>query len=368
MSKMNIVIPMAGEGARFKVNGYELPKPLILIDNKPMIQHCVESLGIDGQYIFIIRRYESENTNKLLRETLVNIKPDSIIIEIDKLTNGSAETCLFAKDYIGNDDELIITNCDQLMEWDSNKFINFLNSSKHDGVVVTYESTHPKNSFVKLNDHNLVEYIAEKNPISNKALIGLHYWKKGIYFVNSTIKMINNNIRHNNEFYVGPTYNELIKDNKLISTYHLDKNQYISVGSPDDLNLYLGRKNEYDKNKTKTIICDLDGTILKHTHKYSDLSIDQKSLIGVNKKFDEWDSLGYKIILMTARKESARKITEKLLLELKNPYDLLIMGVGNGIRVLINDKITETSFDRAVAVNIVTDSGFDTINWGKYEL
>ena len=148
---MNILIPMAGEGSRFKINGYELPKPLIEVDGEPMIKRAIETLGIEGRYIFVVRKYDKEKNNHDLRKALKEIKPECVIVEIDKLTNGSAETCLMAETYIDNSEELIITNCDQLMEWDSTLFANFI-KNEMDGAVVTYTSKDPKNSFVELKD------------------------------------------------------------------------------------------------------------------------------------------------------------------------------------------------------------------------
>ena len=89
---------------------------------------------------------------------------------------------------------------------------------------------------------------------------------------------------------------------------------------------------------------------------------------GVVDKFDEWDSLGLKIILMTGRKESAREETEKTLERLRIPYDCLIMNAGNGTRILINDKLTSHSEDRAISVNVTTDVGFNSINWTEIGL
>ena len=365
--KLNILIPMAGEGSRFKINGYEVPKPLIEVDGEPMIKQAMSTLNLEGRHIFVTRKYENDSNNKKLRKTLKEISPNCIILEIDKITNGSAETCLIAKDYINNSDELIITNCDQLMEWDSTLFKNFI-KGKMDGAVVTYTSKDPKNSFVELGENDKAKKIVEKDVISDTALIGLHYWKKGSDFVDSVEDMIKNDIRYKNEYYVAPTYNSLIKKGKDIKVYHLGENQYIPVGTPSDLNLYIGRKREYNKDKLKTLICDIDGTILKHIHKYSRLNEKPEILPGVREKIDEWDSTGHKIILMTGRKESARKVTEKFLEELAIPYDQLIMGVGNGNRILINDKITQVSFDRALSINVVTNSGFNETDWEKYGL
>ena len=209
----------------------------------------------------------------------------------------------------------------------------------------------------------------EKKPISDLALIGLHYWKKGSDFVNSSREMIFKNEMQVNEFYIAPTYNYLISKGKKITNYHLNDNQYHSLGTPKDLHVYLVKKKEFSYDKPKTIICDLDGTIFKHCHRYSSLNeITPELNDGVIDKFNSWDSLGFKIILMTGRKESGRRITEAALERLGIPYDMLLMGVGNGPRVLINDKLNECDHDRAIAVNVVTDEGFNVIDWNKWSL
>ena len=89
---------------------------------------------------------------------------------------------------------------------------------------------------------------------------------------------------------------------------------------------------------------------------------------GVRDKFNEWDSQGHKIILCTARKESGREITEKHLKQLGLCWDYLIMGVGGGARVLINDKLNKMDNDRAISINVITNEGFEKINWKKYKL
>ena len=91
-------------------------------------------------------------------------------------------------------------------------------------------------------------------------------------------------------------------------------------------------------------------------------------LSGVLKKINEWDSQGHKIVLCTARKESARKMTEEHLNSLGLCWDILLMGMTSGKRVLINDKLNPQDKDRANAVNIITDAGFVSIDWSKYDL
>ena len=366
---MNILIPMAGEGSRFKIKGFDRPKPLIKINETCLIEKAVSTLGIDGNYIFITRKYKDPNHNTELNNILKKIAPGCKIYEIDYLTDGATATCLIAKELINNDEPLIITNCDQSLDWEANKFLSNIKNSNVDGCVVTYDSDNPKNSFIKLDNTGKAEKIAEKEAISNLALIGLHYWKHGKDFVYSAESMIKQKQRSKSEYYIAPTYNVLISEGKKITNYHIDKNQYTSLGSPEDVTIYIGQQNEYNPKKLKTIFCDIDGTLLKHGHKFSRVSSEEPELLpGVREKFDAWDSLNYRIILMTGRKESARELTESHLRSLGLCWDLLIMNAGNGPRVLINDKLHSNSPDRAISVNVEVDKGFDNIDWEKIGL
>jgi dTDP-glucose pyrophosphorylase len=108
-----------------------------------------------------------------------------------------------------------------------------------DAGLLTFESTHPKWSFANVNSCGYVTEVAEKNPISNIASVGIYYWKYGKDFVAFAEQMINKNIRVNNEFYVCPVFNEAILDNKKIKTYNIDK--MWGIGTPEDLNVFLNR-------------------------------------------------------------------------------------------------------------------------------
>lgn len=366
---MNIIIPMAGLGSRFSKNGIKIPKPLIKVNGKTLIEHSVESLGISGRYVFITRNYEDFNYNEELTKVLKKLDPDCEEIRIDNVTSGCSETCLYAKHLINNDEELIITNCDQLMDWDAAAFMNLVSSYHVDGSVVLFKSKDPKNSFAEIEGEKITK-IVEKTPISDNALVGIHYWAKGRDFVESSEDLLKHfRLSGLPECYISETYNYLIQNGKQILPFFIPKNSYIPLGTPEDVSIYLGKLKEFYTDKPKTIFCDLDGTILKHCHKFSDLNmIDPELLPGVNEKFNEWDSKGYKIILTTARKESARIMTESHLRCLGLCWDHLIMGVSSGVRVLINDKLKDEDKDRSVAINLITDSGFDSVDWEKYNL
>ena len=115
---MKILIPMAGEGSRFAREGYVFPKPLIDVNGKPMIQRVVENLDFDAEYIFLVRAEHLEKYSGL-RSTLQRITDDRCtIVEVDSLTEGAACTCLLAKEHINVDDDLLIANSDQIIEYE----------------------------------------------------------------------------------------------------------------------------------------------------------------------------------------------------------------------------------------------------------
>ena len=235
--KMNILIPMAGAGSRFANAGYSFPKPLIDVRNKPMIQVVVESMNIDANFIYIVQKEHREKYNL---DTLLNlITPNCKIVEIKGITEGAACSTLLAKEHINTDAPLIITNSDQFIEWNSTEFIYQMNEKDFDGGIVSFPATHPKWSFVKTDENNIVLEVAEKKPISNKATAGIYYWKHGADYVKYTEQMIEKDIRVNNEFYVCPVYNEAIQDRKRIYNFDIEADKMWGLGTPEDLNYYL---------------------------------------------------------------------------------------------------------------------------------
>ncbi len=235
--KLNVLVPMAGAGSRFEKAGYSFPKPLIDVKGEPMIKVVSENLNLDANFIYIVQKSHREKYNL---DTLLNlISPNCKIVEVDGLTEGAACTTLLAKEFIDNDDSLILANSDQFIEWDSNEFMYKMNETDVDGGIVTFESTHPKWSFAKLDEFGFVCEVAEKNPISDIATVGVYYWKKGSDYVKYAEQMIDKNIRVNNEFYVCPVFNEAISDGKKVINYRIDK--MWGLGTPEDLVTYLNK-------------------------------------------------------------------------------------------------------------------------------
>ena len=153
------------------------------------------------------------------------------------MTEGAACTTLLAKEFINNNEPLVIANSDQYIDWDSNNFMYSMIADEIDAGILTFNATHPKWSFVKLDEHGYVSEVAEKKPISNIATVGVYYWKNGSDYVKYTEQMIEKNIRTNNEFYVCPVFNEAIADEKKVKTFQIER--MWGLGTPEDLKTYL---------------------------------------------------------------------------------------------------------------------------------
>ena len=233
---MNVLIPMAGAGSRFEKAGYTFPKPLIEVNGKPMIQTVIENLNIDAKHIFIVQKKHYEQYNlKYLLNLITNNNCE--IVQVDGMTEGAACTTLLAKKLIDNDEPLVLANSDQFVEWDSNEFMYSMTADDIDGGILSFEATHPKWSFARLDEEGYVSEVAEKKPISNIATVGIYYWKKGSDYVKFAEQMIEKNIRTNNEFYVCPVFNEAIGGGKKIKVFSIDK--MWGLGTPEDLERYV---------------------------------------------------------------------------------------------------------------------------------
>lgn len=222
---MQIVILSAGQGSRFKNSEYINPKPLIEWDGKTMTQHVIENFKDNNISIVLIKKDE-------------HIVNDSEIktISIDYITEGPACTAYLSKNIINMDMELIIVNCDQIiLDFDMKLFLNF--SRNFDAVLGCFVSKKPNNSYVRVDEENLVVEVKEKEVISNIATNGLHYWKKAKYFFNSFEEMYKNKDTTNGEYYVAPTFNYLIKNGDRVGIFMF--NQHHPIGTPEDLTKYL---------------------------------------------------------------------------------------------------------------------------------
>lgn len=239
---LNIVIPMAGRGSRFlqeshKNPEYAKPKPMINIGGKSMIEWALHSLPLKNNYqlIFLVLKEHVENfkIDDFLRSKFGNnIK----IIIVNNITEGAACTALLAREFINNEDPLLITDSDHYIDGVT-LFKDIESHEKIDGIIPVFYANSPKWSYSKIDSEGYVTEVAEKIIISRTANIGAYYFKKGRDFIWAAEEMIEENDRTNNEFYIAPVYNYLIRRGKLIRISRL---KFVhGLGTPKDVEKFL---------------------------------------------------------------------------------------------------------------------------------
>lgn len=241
-SVVNIVVPMAGAGSRFAKAGYKLPKPLIEILGKPMIKLVIENLTpkkYESRFIFLCQKDHLARFD--LKNKLQSWSPNSEVVVVDGLTEGAACTVLLARQYINNDVPLLIANCDQYVDCSMDDFLDAWFENCHDGMIMTMTADDPKWSFVGFDESGKPSRVVEKEVISSEATVGIYGYTRGKDFVRTAEGMIARNERVKNEFYVAPTYNQMISEGSSLGIFNIgsERDGMYGLGIPQDLEYFV---------------------------------------------------------------------------------------------------------------------------------
>lgn len=262
--KPNILVPMAGLGSRFIKEGFKVPKQLINIKDKHLIDISLDCLDYEGcNLIFVVRDETVYNfhMDELLRKKFGD---DIKIVVLDKLTDGSVCSCLYAEEYIDNDAPLVIHTLDIEFEPVFNPHI--MSDLNGDGLILTFKSNSTNYSYAKVEgiDGHVTE-TAEKKAISSNACVGIYGFKRGSDFCKYAREMIDRDLRTKNEFYISPLYNLLIEDGKKILTEPVDKMHIF--GTPDEFHFYKDNVIRRIGDKPIAVCSDHSGFKAKETFK-----------------------------------------------------------------------------------------------------
>ena len=265
-----LLVPIAGKGQRFVDDGFHMPKPLIMVDDKHIIDWSFLSINKDEyDIVFVIRK---EHIYNFGMDTILRNKfgEDIKIVETDKITSGTVASCLLAKDLINNKQQLVIYTLDVHFQ---NKFSIEDVDTDSDGFILTFKANNPAYSYAELDSSGLVIRTAEKEVISENAATGIYYFKEGSAFVKYAEEMVDKNLRTNNEFYVCPLYNLMIKDGLKVRTKQVEK-MYL-MGTPTELNFFKNHINKKFGEKPIALCSDHSGFELKEITKQI---LDEKGL------------------------------------------------------------------------------------------
>lgn len=246
---------MSGIGKRFIDSNYKEPKPLIIVEDKPIIEHIIRLFqnennnDCENDFVFIINNIHEETTN--IKYILSALVPNCKIYTVDVKNNAGPVQAVIqiAEQEINDmDEDIIISYCDYSMKWDYNNFINHIKDNKPDGCILYYTGFHPhmlhndNYAFIKHGDCENFEEIQEKkaytdNKMSEYTSNGTYYFKNGFILKKYFQRLINENNRINNEFYVSMVYNLMKKDNLYVTLFPIQK--MLQWGVPRDLEEYL---------------------------------------------------------------------------------------------------------------------------------
>ncbi len=241
---MIALIPMAGAGSRFTEAGYTTPKPLLPILDKPMVIHAALALPKSDSYTFVVRDFQIEeyNIDTHLQEYFKKCRVEVL----DHLTEGQAVTCLFAVEKMKQDEELVIGASDNGMIYSEQEF-NAMKSDA-DAIVFTFRNNPAVSEkpqaygWVKTKDNASAESVSVKIPISNNpmndhAVVGTFWFKRAELFVEATQRMMGQNRRVNNEFYVDECINDVIELGYKVKVFEID--HYVCWGTPNDYQSFM---------------------------------------------------------------------------------------------------------------------------------
>jgi dTDP-glucose pyrophosphorylase len=241
MNTLQIVIPMAGRGARFANAGFTTPKPLIPVGGRPMIQWVIENISPRQlhQFTFLCLA-EHLDKNPEVPAELRRLCPGCNIVPVRAVTEGAACTVLLARQFIDSDDPLMIANSDQIVDLDVNHYLAAADAPDVDGLIMTFWSDHPKWSYCRMRADGTVSEVVEKQVVSNEATVGIYNFQHGRDFVRAAETMIARNLRVNNEFYVAPCYNRLIAEGAKVVTMKtgVERDGMYGLGIPEDLKFF----------------------------------------------------------------------------------------------------------------------------------
>ena len=232
---INILIPMAAKNQFFPENEYPYPRFLIEFNGKTMIEHVINNLSNladEVQFIFIINE---EDCQKFHLDNILGLLTNQAckIIKINKETRGAACSALLAIEYINNTTPLVISNADQIFDIDLKDAIQHFKACS--GGVICFESVHPRWSYARIGSEGIITETSEKRPISKSAIAGFYYFSQGRDFVSSAMQMIKKDASVNGNFFIAPVLNEMVLDNKKMTTHSIPNNHYHTFYTPSKI-------------------------------------------------------------------------------------------------------------------------------------
>ena len=232
---MNIVIPMAGRGERFRHAGFQTAKPLIPLHGAPLYVHASLCLPLELAtaltYVVLAPEWPGHDIAAELGRYRPTLPPIEVLA-LAEPTRGQSETVLFALANADPEQPLLIYNCDSYFDGEID-WRQLTADAEIDGALVCFKNTDPRYSFARNGNHGWVDLVTEKVPVSDHACTGAYYFRRTKDFIDVCRARLSEGRREQGEYYVAPLYNDLISRGAGIKT--LLCRRFICFGTPEEL-------------------------------------------------------------------------------------------------------------------------------------
>lgn len=236
---INILIPMAGKKTFETSPNSPFPKILQDIEGKLLVERAAAPfIALGGEKSIVVAVPEDEIADYQLDKVLTLLDNSVKVCEINSETQGSACSALLSLEQIELDKPLLISSFEQVLDLNLQSYVDDFLSSGVDAGVLTFESIHPKWSYVKCNEYGFVVQAAEKMPISKNAVAGLYYFRTAQLFVDAAMDMIRKDVKFNNMFYISHTLNEVILNEGKVKAIPINKSNYFHLQDAHSLDMY----------------------------------------------------------------------------------------------------------------------------------
>jgi NDP-sugar pyrophosphorylase family protein len=240
-ARVQLVIPMAGDGTRFTSAGYSVPKPLLSIHGRKMFEIVLSNLS--NSYVkkaLLVAKAEWELGAVIAELNEVASFPVELL-ELSALSEGPAHTVEFVQNNLDMELPLVVANSDQYLDYKFDHFYECLCDGQMQGAVLTMVDNNPKWSYASLDPNGDIVSIVEKVVVSVHATAGIYGFSKARYFFEALAQMKAQNARVNGEFYVGPVYNYLDTTNGKVANFDMGPvgNVMHGLGVPEDFEAFL---------------------------------------------------------------------------------------------------------------------------------
>lgn len=230
--KLHLIMPMAGGGTRFLHNGFEQPKPMLMLHGRPFFYYATESIrrfAPVGRITFVVLREHVERF--AIDKAILALYPEAELVVLPEVLNGAVLTCLRGVETVEDGAPILFNDCDHLFRCDAfGAFCRAGRFESPDGALMTFRSNDNRYSYVETDAAGRVRRTVEKQAVSDQAICGAYYFKDRQTFRSAAETYLHHCAY--SEYYVSGVYNEMAAAGETIRIFPVE--YHVPFGTPEE--------------------------------------------------------------------------------------------------------------------------------------